>query len=84
MCTIWGTSARGEPKFLGLYFFIVTIFLETLLQMVQRFESTGIVVQNGVQETGILYPICLWDSGVVWRNGGCRVKIASLPFAPEA
>ena len=81
MCTIWGASARGEPKFLGVnFFFIVTIFSETLRQMGgfgAGFESTGIVVQNGIQETGILYPICLWDSGIIWRNGENSVIVLS-------
>ena len=75
-----GSWARGEPKFLGVIFFIVTIFSETLRQMGgfgARFESTGIVVQNGLQETGILYPICLWDSGIVWQNGENSVIVVS-------
>ena len=59
----WGAEILG-----GKFFFIVTIFSETLRQMGgfgAAFESTGIVVQNGIQETGILCPICRWDSDIL-------------------
>ena len=80
MCTIWGSWAREEPKFLGAIFFIVTIFSETLQKMGgfgAEFGSTGIVLQNGIQEAGILCPICRWDSGKFWRNGENSVIVLS-------
>ena len=51
MCTIWGASARGEPKFLGVNFFYSYYFLgntSTNGGFGAGFESTGIVVQNGI------------------------------------
>ena len=71
----WGAEIFG-----GKFFFIVTIFSETLQKMGgfdAGFGSTGIVLQNGIQETGILCPICRWDSRIFWRNGENSVIVLS-------